>query len=186
MQDRVLLKKLKKDPEEGMKALIQEYAPLVYAVVRGKLNRGLFSDFDIEACVADTFSEFYLSFDKYNESLGSIKAYLCVMARHNAIDLVRKKMREGMPLPLEEEILEDDDLEEALFESELFSELVKEIKALGEPDCEIVMRKFYFGESSKQIAEALDMTVSNIDTRTHRALLKLRKKMGVTGYETKA
>lgn len=178
MQDRVLLKKLKKDPEEGMKALIQEYAPLVYAVVRGKLNRGLFSEFDVEACVADTFSEFYLSFDKYNESLGSIKAYLCVMARHNAIDLVRKKMREGLPLPLEEDIIEEGDFEDAVFESELFGEAVKEIKALGEPDCEIVMRKFYFGESSKQIAESLGMTVSNVDTRTHRALLKLRKKMG--------
>lgn len=181
MQDRVLLKKLKKDPEEGMKALIQEYAPLVYAVVRGKLNRGLFSEFDIEACVADTFSEFYLDLDKYNESFGSIKSWLCVMARHNAADLVRKRKREGVLLPLDEGLCEDEGLEEALFESELFSELVKEIKALGEPDCEIVMRKFYFGESSKQIAESLDMTVSNVDTRTHRAIVKLRKKLGGDG-----
>ena len=178
MQDRVLLKKLKKDPEEGMKALIQEYAPLVYAVVRGKLNRGLFSDFDIEACVADTFSEFYLDLDKYNESLGSIKSWLCVMARHNAIALVRKKMREGVLLPLDEGLCEEEGLEEALFESELFSELVKEIKALGEPDCEILMRKFYFSQSSKEIAKELDMTISNIDTRTHRAIVKLRKKLG--------
>lgn len=178
MQDRVLLKKLKKDPEEGMKALIREYAPLVYAVVRGKLNRSLFSEFDIEACVADTFSEFYLDLDKYNEGLGSIKSWLCVMARHNAADLVRKRMREGILLPLDECLCEDEGLDEALFESELLDELIKEIKALGEPDCEILMRKFYFSQSSKQIAEDLNMTVSNVDTRTHRAIAKLRNKLG--------
>lgn len=181
MQDKMLLKMLKKDPEAGIRVLLCEYAPLVYRVVKGRLNHAWFSEFDMEACVADTFSEFYLDLDRYDESLGSIKAYLCVIARHNALDLVRKRMREGVPLPLEENVTEDDSLEEAVFESELFGEAVKEIKALGEPDCEIVMRKFYFGESSKQIAEVLGMTVSNVDTRTHRALAKLRKKLGGEG-----
>ena len=60
-------------------------------------------------------------------------------------------------------------------------ELIKEVKALGEPDSEILMRKFYFSQSSKEIAEELNMTVSNVDTRTHRAIVKLRNKLGGDG-----
>ena len=52
---------------------------------------------------------------------------------------------------------------------------IKSYKSLGEPDSEIIIRKFYFGETSKQIAERLAMTVSAIDTRASRALKKLRK-----------
>ena len=53
------------------------------------------------------------------------------------------------------------------------------VKGLGEPDSEIIIRKFYLGESSKQISDRLSMTVSAIDTRTSRALKKLRTKIAI-------
>ena len=57
-------------------------------------------------------------------------------------------------------------------------ELMGAVKALGEPDCEIILRKFYLSQSSKEIAERLNMTVSNVDTRTHRAIKRLRNELG--------
>lgn len=48
-------------------------------------------------------------------------------------------------------------------------------------DSSIIIRKYYFGESSKKIADALNLTVSNVDTRMHRALNKLRKLFGGKG-----
>ena len=70
------------------------------------------------------------------------------------------------------------DIEGEIAEDELRREVLNAIKNLGEPDSSILIRKFYFGESSKDIANALKLTVSNVDTRTHRSLDKLRKIFG--------
>lgn len=63
-------------------------------------------------------------------------------------------------------------------DEELRRRVIKAVKDLGDPDSKIIFRKFYYGESSKEIAKALGLTVSNVDTRTHRALNKLRKMFG--------
>ena len=71
-----------------------------------------------------------------------------------------------------------DTLESELAESELRRELIEAVKALGEPDTSIIIRKYYLGESSRTIADALNMSVSSVDTRTHRALNKLKNLFG--------
>ena len=74
-------------------------------------------------------------------------------------------------------VADDTDIEQGYIDKELRKQLVEAIKSLGEPDSEIIVRKFYFGESSKQISERLAMTVSAIDTRASRALKKLRTRI---------
>ena len=69
-------------------------------------------------------------------------------------------------------------VEEALITKEFREALLREIKALGEPDSTILLRKYYFSESSREIAAALNLTVSSVDTRTHRAIQKLRSIFG--------
>ena len=180
MEDQDMLNMLRQTPELGMQALIEQYAGLVHAVAKSRLRTGVFCAADVENCAADTFSEFYLDLDKYSPEKGSIRAWLCVIAKHNALDLVRQRYRESNALPLEEDLsaVSEDALPEwNLEERELRRVLLEEVKLLGEPDREILLRKFYFGESSREIAGRLDMTVTNVDTKTHRAIEKLRKKL---------
>lgn len=172
MTDAELLDILRKNPEKGIKVLIKQYGGLVYAVV--KRNLVGFSETDIEACVSDTFSEFYLDLNKFDLSKGSIKAWLCVIARHNAVDLARK----NPPLPLDDELNATDiSIESDLEEHEMRRAVLNAVKSLDEPDREILLRKYYFGNSSKQIAARLGMSVSNVDTRASRAVEKLRKSL---------
>ncbi len=181
MQDTQLLEKLQTEPETGMQLLLSQYAGLVYAVVRGKLSSCVFCEADVEGCVADTFSEFYCDLSRYDPALGSIKAWLCVIARNNALDYLRKFYREaGVCAPREElaQYADEFSVEGSVQDRELRLELMKAIRDLGEPDREIIVRKFYLSQSSKEIAEKMNLTVSNVDTRTHRALKKLRQKFG--------
>ncbi len=183
MQDDELLNILKTDPNTGMTLLLTQYAGLIYSIVRHKLAGQSFCDADIEHCVADTFSEFYCDLDKFQKAAGSIRAWLCVIARHNAYDRLRRYKKEAGTLSLDAEgIAEPPDetfsVEEALLTTEFKEELLREIKALGEPDSMILLRKYYFSESSKEIAASLNLTVSSVDTRTHRAILKLRSIFG--------
>lgn len=170
MRDAELLDLLRGDPEKGLKALMSQYGGLIYAVVRRNLPRSAFCDSDAEACTADAFGDFYLELDKYDPSKGSIRAWLCVIARHNAVVLAR---RNAAVLPLDEEMSANSDgtsLESELEGRELRRAVLSAVKALGEPDREIILRKFYLGEPSKNIAARLGMSVSNVDTRTSRAM----------------
>ena len=182
MEDIKLLQLLHKDSSAGMEKLMDQYAGLVYAVVKGKLSESFCVSTDIEDCVADIFCEFYANIEKYDLSISSIKSYLCVLARHKAIDVLRKRGRQCC-VSLDDadrllQIADEFTVEGDFLEDELRREVLNAIKLFGEPDSSIIIRKYYFGESSKEIADALKMTVSNVDTRTCRALNKLRKMFG--------
>ena len=180
MEDAKLLRLLHKDASAGMEQLMDQYAGLVYAVVKGRLASASYVSTDIEDCVAEVFCEFYSALDKYDASISSIKTYLCVLARNNATDLLRRRARQYGEVSLDGElqIADDIDIESELTESELRRELIEAVKALGEPDTSIIIRKYYLGESSRTIADALNMSVSSVDTRTHRALNKLKNLFG--------
>lgn len=182
MKDKELLKKLHKDPNDGMNILMERYAGLVYAVVRSKLPGDCYST-DVEDCVADVFSEFWCDLENFDSDKGSIKSYLCVIAKHNALDIARKRAKDRANVSLDDEesriqLADLFSVEADYLEEEGRQEIMREINALGKPDRDIIIAKFYFSRSSKEIAEKLGMTVSNVDTRTHRALEKLRNKLG--------
>lgn len=180
MRDQELLDALRRTPEQGMRTLMEQYAGLLYAVAKGRLPGDVFCPADVEGCVADAFSEFYLDLDKYDPEKGSIRSWLCVIARHNALDLVRRRYREAGVLPLDEGLEAagaGEALESGLEERELRRVMLEAVRELEEPDREIVLRKYYLGEPSREIAGRLGLTVSNVDTRTHRAIGKLREKL---------
>ena len=183
MEDKRLLQLMRKDPAAGMEQLINQYAGLICAVVRAKLSSSFYVSSDIEECAADVFSEFYISLSKYDPEISSIKTYLCVLARNKATDIFRKYSKTSIGVSLDDEdsfieAIDDISIESELEVVELRHEVLKNVKELGEPDTSIIIRKYYLGQSSKEIAESLGLSVSNIDTRTHRALNKLRELLG--------
>ena len=68
--------------------------------------------------------------------------------------------------------------EEIYIEYENRIEVAKAIRDLGEPDCEILVRKYFLMESSKKIAECFGMSANAVDIRVHRALKKLKTMLG--------
>ncbi len=165
-----------------MERLMNQYTGLVYAVVKSKLDDSYYVSSDIEDCVTDVFSKFYAELSDYDPKISSIKTYLCVIARNQAINVSKRRNLEGgISLDDEQSLLQVADdvmIDSELAEGELRREVIKAVEDLGEPDSSIIFRKFYYGESSKDIAKAVGLTVSNVDTRTHRALNKLRKMFG--------
>ena len=181
MEDKKLIRLLRKDPNAGMEALMDQYTGLVYAVVKGKFADYYVSS-DIEDCVADVFSKFYMNLSEYDPSVASIKGDLCVIARNHASNIIKKRNMQGYASLYEEAILaqgvEEDSIDSILIEDERCSEVLKAIEALGDPDSSILFRKYYYGQSAKSIGKALGLSVTNVNTRAHRALIKLREMFG--------
>lgn len=173
MKDSELLRLLRRDPGRGMRELSRQYAGLLCTVARARLPESAFGSGDIEDIVSDTLSAFYLTLDRYKPGTCSVKTYLCVMAKNRATDVLRR--RRITPMPLGEGSDDSLDVADDLEEKELRARLLDGIKALGEPDSAILIRKYYLGQSTKAIAEALGLSVSNVDTRAHRAIRKLRE-----------
>ncbi len=183
MSDEKLLKLLESDPDRGMREIVKTYSGLVWAIVRSRLRGPAFSEADAEECAADAFTELWLGRDKLDLKKGSIKSWLAKAALNNAVDRLRRDRRREGDVPIDglsELIPSDTDAESGAKRAEL----IAAVKSLGKPDSEIIIRKFLIGQSSKEIAERLSMSVTNVDTRTHRALKKLRTIMG--GAENEA
>ena len=64
MHDDALYQLLHQDPDAGMKALIDRYAGLVYAVVRSKLSPCVFCAADLKHCVAEVSAPFLFGAQK--------------------------------------------------------------------------------------------------------------------------
>ena len=179
MQDKELIELIKTNPNVGLDKLMKDYMGLICTIVREKLH-SVCDEFEMESCASDVFVEFYNNIDKYTEEKGSIKSFICVIAKRRAIDIFRSKSKEFGNVSMDDDeayvsVPDNVDIEASYISNEQKKELLEAINSLGEPDHEIIVRKFYLGESSKQISERLSMTVTAIDTRSSRALKKLKK-----------
>lgn len=179
MQDTELIELIKNNPDRGLKILMDKYMGLLCTLVRDKLS-AVCDEFEMESCVSDVFVDFYNNIDKYTAEKGSIKTLICVIAKRRAIDIFRKKSREFGKVYIDDEethfdVADKMDVENDYINKELKKTLIDAVKSLGEPDSEIIIRKYYFGETTRQISNRLSMTINAIDTRASRALKRLRK-----------
>lgn len=179
MEDAVLLKTLRRNPDRGMEALMDQYAGLVDSVVRGKLRTPPFSGEDVEDCVAEVFLEFYDGLPRFDPARGSIRSWLCVIARNRAVDRVRRQYAAPDLVSLDDAPLpsEGNSPEREIIRREDRDRLLRELQALEQVDREILFRKYYLAQPSRDISARMGLTVANIDTRAHRAIGKLRKRL---------
>lgn len=175
MTDKELLNLLRSDPDTGIKQLIHRYSGFVYAVAKGSMESVCDSS-EIEDCVADVFIRFNSSLPSFRAE-ASIKTYLGVIARNTAANYLLKHRLPTSSMDAEDhiDIPDPSNLEDSIINMTLKAPVIEAVKALGHPDADIIFRKYYLGHSSKIIAADLNMTVANVDSRTSRALSKLRK-----------
>ena len=178
MDDRELLRLLEQDPESGVRQLTRQYAGLVFSIISGRA-RGTASAEDLEECAGDVIFEVYRRRESIDPGKGSLRAFISVVARRRAVNLYRKTAREAgrRSGELPEEAA-GPGFEEALMDAEERRSLTEKVRSLGEPDSEIIFRKYYFGQKSKEIAADLGMTPGAVDTRLSRAVGKLREMFG--------
>ncbi|MEL7567505.1 MAG: antiterminator Q family protein [Dehalobacterium sp.] len=178
--DENLLILLKGNPEKGLEKLMNIYMGLVYTIVYGKLS-SICSKEDIEECVSTVFYEVYQNKHNIDLEKGSIKAFLSVIAKRKAIDIYRKHEK------IVNRVVSMDDLSYGIInaqstkretsddDGEIKAVLIDSIKALGKPDSEIFIRKYYLGQSTKIIAKILDIKENTIDKKVSRGLAKLKE-----------
>lgn len=180
MNDAELLSMLQEHPEQGCQCLLEQYTGFVLAICRKKLG-GCCTPEDIEELVSDILFEFYQKRTQISLERGTIRGLLAVMAGRRCIDHYRAR-RSGFDAMAAEslddaaDVLRDPapDPETSLLSKEQRQTVLDAIASLGEPDHEIFISKYYYGETSAEIAGRLDMRTGAVEMRLSRAKRKLK------------
>lgn len=161
--------------EEGFKALFQQYQSYVYTIVWNQL-RIVGTAEDAEECISDVFLQVFLHFEEIED--GSLQTYIGTVARHKAIDYVRKLRSVNGHLDDHEELHDiptDENIQQEIEATMEHKLLYEKIQELGEPDATILILKYFYRRKSKDIARLVHMTPIAVRVRLNRALKKLRQ-----------
>ena len=170
--------------EEAHKALFEAYCNYVYTIVFNRL-RSCASREDIEECVCDVFADVFLSYDSDKDVSGDISGFIGTIARRRAAAVYRKNSSRAETVALDDEAeqLPDaaQDVERMTDDSERRRLLLDAVAELGVPDSTIIIQKYYYGRSAKEIAKMLSLTPENIRVRSGRAVRKLKEMLEKSG-----
>lgn len=177
MSESEIREKLERSPDDGQRALFDEYYSYVYAITL-RILRGTFSMCDIEECVIDIFADIMLSYDPGNK--GSLKGYVGTVAKRYSIDMLRKaKSRISGTVSIDSddfgELVSDTDVEQTAENDHISEAVINAVKALGEPDSVIIIQKYFYDRKSAEIGKLVGLSPTAVRTRLNRAMKKLQK-----------
>lgn len=157
-------------PTEGFAELYERTFPRVYAYVASLLrDRSAAED-----VTAQAFERAYRKRRSYRPARGSMDAWLFGIARNAALDELRRRKRRAT--------LQADPEDTAASAPEDHAELAVRretvraaLAALDGQERDLIALKFAGGLSNGEIARVLRMSESNVGTRLHRTITKLRE-----------
>ena len=169
MEDNELLELLKESPHEGLAVVVKQYSAYVYKVAITRLG-SVCSREDIEEAVSDIFMRFFLA-SQNGTDIRSVCAYLSAVSQRHCINLFNRQIKRTPEIPFDE--IEDTVSEDIAAESN--TELIDAVHRLGEPDSDIIIRRYYFGQPVSDIANDLNMKSNTVSQRLSRGLKRLKK-----------
>ena len=164
MNDEKAVQAIRARSETAIHDVITRYSRLLWSVSGAVLQ-----------CVADTFIYLWEHPDRYDPRRGTLKTWLSVIARTQAVNRCREIARRNT-VPLEGvELMDRLGMADAINAREARQALRAAVDALGEPDREILIRRYYYNQKPREIALALDMRVKQVDNRLYQTKRKLRE-----------
>lgn len=177
MEESEIVNGLRRGEENALSAAIDLYGSYVAAIVCN-ITRGMLGTQDVEEAAADVFVSLWKNAGNLRD--GSLRPYLGQAARNAARDRLR---RFRSVLPLDENAPSREAPEEEAILREQREIVNGAVGGLGEPDREIFVRFYYFGERIRGIAARLGLNQATVKTKLRRARNKLRDKLIERGYD---
>lgn len=168
MNDAQALKKVAGGSERALAKLIDRYAAYVHAIVGGILGAHLSAE-DTEKIESDVFFALWNNAAKIQPD--RLKSWLGAVARNAAKSRLRGL---GHEFPLEEDALKLVAPENDFLRREQQAFVRKAVLQMDEPDREIFLRHYFYGQTVNAIAAAMNMNPSTVKSRLSRRREKLQ------------
>ncbi len=155
--------------EADWDALYADQLPRVYNYFRYRVGHGAVA----EDLTSLTFEKAWTARHRYRRDLAGFSTWVMAIARNVAVDHWRRR-RDQVPLEAAEHLSGGEEPHERLERRDAFARLSRLLAELPEPDRELVSLKYGAGLTNRAIAGQMRMSETNVGTRLHRIVQKLR------------
>ena len=174
MQENTVERLLLEKNEQGMDALLLHYGPLMRYIIAPILQNPQ----DREDCLSEVSRRVWAKIGQFDGEKGSFHAWLTAITRNTALNHARRasgssaeELSESTPSP-------ELSPEEALLKKERQEALKTALSRLSYKDRLLFYRKYYYRQSTAQIAAELGMTERAVEGKLYRVKKQLRKSLG--------
>lgn len=156
--------------------------PRVLAYAR----RILMTEDAAEDCAAETYIQAWRDAAKYNSDRGPVMAWLFIICRSRAMDLLRERQRRGeisqaLALELEEDA--GNETENLIAQVDACSAVHPMLQQLPPEQRRLVGLAFFRDLSHSEIAAATGMPLGTVKSHIHRAISAMRQGLGIEAAE---
>ena len=162
--------------QEEIEALLERHGPMMAYVVRGILS----DPHEQEECLAQVRARVWERWESYDRERSSPATWLTALCRNAAYDRLRAQARQRERTGALDETLADPapGPEEVLLQKERLETLSRLLSAMSAGDRALFYRKYYYLQSTQQMAAELGTTARAVEGRLYRIRKKLQKQMG--------
>jgi RNA polymerase sigma factor (sigma-70 family) len=180
VREQEIIKLLLEKNEKGMHALLRHYGPLMRYIIAPILPNTQ----EQEDCLSEIAMRIWDKIEQFNQQRGSWNAWLTAIARNTArnhkrkvpIDYHTEEIPENTPSP-------EPTPEEMMIRQEQKAAVNHVLQQLSPKEKMLFYRKYYYLQSTAQIASELGTTERAVEGRLYRLKKRLRKTLGGEGYE---
>lgn len=173
-----MIAQLLQQDECGMEALLLHYGPLMRYIIAPILP----DPQDREECLSEVSMRVWSRIAQFDPARGSWNAWLTAITRNTARNYQRsaqhhsgtRSIPAGTPAP-------DASPEEAILQAERSAAVHNALGRLSPGDRALFYRKYYYLQSTAQIAAELGMTERAVEGRLYRLKKRLRTMLGGDG-----
>ena len=183
MDEEKLAEKLRKRNEKALEEIIRSYTPLVATIIYN-VSGGTMKKEDIEEVTSDVFITLWNNAEKVVP--GKLKGYLCCIAKTRALNKLAA-LKNTKVISLEdcrenEEIEDNFSITADAEQKDINTRLKTIINDLQEPDKTILIRYYFYYQSTTKIAELMSIKVETVKTKLKRTREKIKSSLLEGGY----
>ena len=175
MDQREIVELLLRRDEAGMDQLLRHYGPLMKYVIAPILS----DPRDREDCLSETVLRVWERIGQFDGTRGSWAAWLTAIARNTALNHARSNSRQGGVGEVDERTPSPEPgPEETVLREERQAAVREALERLSAGDRALFYRKYYYMQSTAQIAAELGMSERAVEGRLYRLKKQLRRLLG--------
>ncbi len=179
MNEQRLAARLHKKDEKAFEEVIKKYRALVVTIIYN-VSKGSLTKEDIEEVASDVFITLWNNADKIIDD--KLKGYICCISKTRALN--KLSTVKSNIVNIEDYDFEDNfsiiDHTETM---DINNELKKIIESITDPDKEILIRYYFYYQSTSKIAEVMNINVETVKSKLRRTREKIKVKLIERGYE---
>ena len=180
MQEREIIELLLQRDEQGMDALLLHYGPLLKYIIAPIMKNPQ----DREDCLSEAAMRIWDRIEQFRPERGSWNAWLTAVTRNTALNCARNLSRQGSAEELSEHTPSPEPTpEELVLQKERQNAVEDALGKLSQGDRLLFYRKYYYRQSTAQIASELGLTERAVEGKLYRLKKQLRKMLGGEWHE---